>query len=85
MGLFDKDKPTAQFFLSTKVTTVRQRAIDIEAQKEQERIKAANRRIRKQIKREEKARKVRERKEERQRLRTEKRQQRERKKEDRIQ
>lgn len=84
MGLFDKENPgEAQFFSPTKVEAVRQRAHDIEAQKEQEKIEAADRRAKKALEREQRAREVQERKETRIRVREEKRLQKEREKEDR--
>jgi hypothetical protein len=84
MGLIDKDNPgRAQFFSPSKVQAARQRAREIEAEKEQEMAEAAERRRIKQLEREEKAREAQERKEMRIRKRAEKRLQKEQEKEDR--
>lgn len=66
MGLFDKDNPgEAQFFSPSKIEAVRQRAQDIESQKEQERVEAVNRRTQKALIREQKAQEVQDRREKR--------------------
>lgn len=84
MGLVDKDNPgRAQFFSPSKVEAARQRAQEVEAEKEQEKAEAAERRRRKELEREEKAREVQERRETRIREREEKRLEKEREKEER--
>jgi hypothetical protein len=65
MGLVDKDNPgEAQFFSPSKVASARQRALEIDQEREQKQAEAAQRQLEKQIQREEKARELKERKEE---------------------
>jgi hypothetical protein len=83
MGLFDKDNPgEAQFFSPSKVEAVQQRARDMEAQKEQERIEASNCCTEKAFERDQKACEIQKRKETRIRQCEEKRLQKEHEKED---
>jgi len=64
LGLIDKDNlGKAQFFSPSKVEAARQRIQDIESQKEQEKIEAANRRTQKAIEREQRDREAQERRE----------------------
>jgi len=83
MGLFDKENPgEAQFFSPSKVEALRQRAKEIEAQKEQEKLEIAQRRTEKALVREQKAQELQEKKEIRARQQEEKRLQKKREKED---
>jgi hypothetical protein len=78
MGLIDNDNPgEAQFFSPTKVASARQRALEIEQEKEQKQAEIAQRRVERQIQQEQKAQEMKERKEERLRARELKRQEQE--------